>query len=196
MKTLIKFFSIILIVSICCTTPTSFFASTYENYENSNTITLTSDMMNEADIAFCNLIMGSDLNDGDVIVLEKSPFESLYITVEDNSTNIPRFTYLSTTRTITFTRSILGIQQKLFKVTLTCDWIKDGENSKIKKFQGQYETLALGVTCSWDKNYCKYGSLISTLCLDFTYDFGLKSSFVFLSASISPDYNSLSISSY
>ena len=196
MKTLIKFFSIILIVSICCTTPTSFYASTNNIYENSNTITLTSDIMTEEDLAFFEFIMSTELKDGDIIILEKSPIESLYITVEDNSANMPRATFLSTTRTLTFTRSILGIQQKLFKVTLTCDWTKDGENSRIRKFQGQYETLALGVTCSWDENYCKYGSLISTLCLDFTYDFGLKSSFVFLSASISPDYNSLSISSY
>lgn len=196
MKTLKKIFTTILMVSICCTTPTSFYASTNNTYENSNTITLTSDMMTEEDLAFCELIMGTELKDGDVIILEKSPIESLYITVEDNSANMPRATFLSTTRTITFTRSILGIQQKLFKVTLTCDWTKDGENSRIRKFQGQYETLALGVTCSWDKNYCKYGPLISTLCLDFTYDFGLKSSFVFLSASISLDYNSLSISSY
>ncbi len=47
-----------------------------------------------------------------------------------------------------------GIKSDAYKVTMTCNWTKDGTNSKINVLHGEYEVIKSGFSCEWtDSSY-------------------------------------------
>ena len=53
--------------------------------------------------------------------------------------------------------NILGIKSDAYKVTLTCDWTKDGTNSKINVLHGVYEIIKSGYSCEWTDSFYTEG---------------------------------------
>lgn len=52
----------------------------------------------------------------------------------------------------------LGQKKDAFKVKLTCQWNKNGSNSKITNLIGAYTVLDSSFTCSWDSDSGSYVS--------------------------------------
>lgn len=154
------------------------------------------DMSQEQIELYEKLLSQNQLQEGDVIVLYQTEDEILYAEVTDSSSKMTRGAEV-TSQTFLLSRSILGFTQDLLSLTVKCNWISDGVNSKIIDFGGTYKKFALGVSCSWNSNYEVKGDLMWVLSLDYSY--GSTTGYINTAAAIRGDFEtgdsmSLSIS--
>lgn len=74
--------------------------------------------------------------------------------VAEVNTNSYVFTYTN----------IWNVTYELFKVTMTCEWINDGYDSKINVLTGVYEIIKDGCWCEWtDSYYCETNSWLEMI---------------------------------
>lgn len=142
------------------------------------------DMSQEQIELYEKLMSQNELQVGDVIVLYQTEDEIFYATVTDS--NKAARGAETKSKTFILSRSILGFTQDMLSLTITCSWISDGLNSKITNFEGSYQALASGVSCSFNSNYEHKADTHCALCLDYSY--GSTTGYIFASASIFGDF--------
>lgn len=138
------------------------------------------DMSQEQIELYEKILSQDELQVGDVIVLYQTEDEMLYAEVTESS-KMARGAEVKS-KTFLLSRSILGFTQDMLSLTVKCNWISDGVNSKITSFDGSYEILASGVSCSWDNNYEHKTDLFCALCLEYSY--GSTAGYIFTGAAI------------
>lgn len=190
-----RIISLMLMVILCL----SFSVTVYAGEENTintceaNCVSIAGSEMSLEEMAFYEKVMSEELQVGETMILSQNGTETIYVEVIDENNMMTRSSSMTQSKVFKFYKTLLGIKKDLFQVTLTCYWTKDGQNSKITNLKGSYETLSSGVSCSWNGNYTKANDFLHTLGLDFTYNYGLSSGFVFFSGSMNLDMESITL---
>lgn len=155
----------------------------------SETIEYTSNELSEETLEIYEKMMSDDeMQEGDVYVLDESNGETLSVEVSDVHVSKNRAKVTTTSKVFTFSKTIAGKKQNLFKVQSVCTWIK---GSKITNLKCTYTILRTGVTCKWNDNYKHATDVLHILGLDFSYM--TTSGIIFFGASLDPSRTSLTL---
>ena len=98
-------------------------------------------------------------NVGETIILKEDENGTFSVTLISYDTNSnARSSVQENVATFIFQyTNILGIKSDAYKVIMTCNWNKDGVNSKINSLHGTYEIIKSGFSCEWvDSSYTEY----------------------------------------
>lgn len=142
-----------------------------------------------------SLMLEDEFQIDSIHILGELGGDTIYVEVTDETTVEPATsTYssnsnvLTTLKTFSFYKEVLGNKVVFFKIRIGCSWIK---GQKILAMVGKVVDPKAGVSYKWNDIYKKQTDVMHTIGLDFSY--GSQSGTLIFTASIGVDRSTISI---
>lgn len=124
----------------------------------------------------------SDLKLNEKKVLSSDENGTYYITLVSETKMAVPYVNLTTSNQrfiISYKNSLTGTISDALSVVMTCDWISDGENSRIINLRGTCNILNNQFSCSWDNNHVTTNLTYHSLGLNVYRNNGASAFYVF-----------------